>query len=149
MSKQGRHFSIREIVASGNVHSQEALRKALQKRGFRVTQATLSRDMKELGVARIATESGLRYGLQPPSEATILKPLVGQEVISIGANEAVVVVRTLPGCANTVGEYVDLLSHPEILGTVAGDNTLLVIPSSAKKTQLVLHILRNKLIEGA
>lgn len=149
MNKQSRQFAIREVIATGNVRNQEALRKSLQKRGFRVTQATLSRDMNELGVVRIPTGTGMRYGLQQASEATILKPLVGQEVVAIGANEAVVVVRTLPGCASTVGEYVDLLAHPEILGTVAGDNTLLVIPSSGRKTQHVMEILKNKLIEGA
>jgi transcriptional regulator of arginine metabolism len=58
-------------------------------------------------------------------------------------------VITLPGCANTVGEYIDIQKHADIIGTVAGDNTLLIVPASVKKTQQVLRFLTHTLIEGA
>ena len=80
---------------------------------------------------------------------TVLTPLVGAEVVSIDANESLIVVHTLPGCANTVGEYVDVRRYRDIIGTVAGDNTLLVVPSSMKKATQVLQFLKHTLIEGA
>ena len=77
-----------------------------------------------------------------------MKPVVGTQVLSIAANESLIVIKTLPACANIVGEFLDIQPHPEIIGTVAGDNTLLVIPSSKKKTAHVVQFLRDKLIEG-
>lgn len=148
MTRRERLFTIKEIVGREAVASQEELRRRLAKRGCRVTQATLSRDMKELGLFRVATPAGGRYALQPAGEMQVLRPLVGAEVIAIDSNEVMIVVRTLPGCASTVGEYIDVLRHQEILGTVAGDNTLLVIPATTRSTRAVEQFLKLKLIEG-
>jgi transcriptional regulator of arginine metabolism len=148
MTKQARLFAIREIIATKQIGSQDGLRRELKKRGCVVTQATLSRDMKELGVSRIASSTGGQYAMQVPGEVQALRPLVNAEVLSIEANEAMIVVHTLPGCANTVGEFIDVQRHPEVIGTVAGDNTLLIIPSSQRKTKQVLQFLKDKLIEG-
>ena len=148
MNKQGRMFAIREIIGTVGVRNQEELRRHLGKRGFRVTQATLSRDMRELGVGRLPSGDGNRYVLPAESEAQVLQPIVGAEVVSITASESLIIVRTLPGCANTVGEFIDVRPNPDIIGTVAGDNTLLVVPSSVKKTPDVLRYLKHTLIEG-
>lgn len=149
MTKNARHFAIKEILATRTITSQEDLRRELGKRGFRVTQATLSRDMKELGVSRIARNGTLQYSIPAASEAASLRPIVGAEVVGIDANEFLIVVHTLPGAAHTVGEYVDVQQSDDILGTVAGDNTLLVIPASATKTRQVATYLKHILIEGA
>ena len=148
MTKQARLFAIREIVATKQIGSQDGLRRELKKRGCNVTQATLSRDMKELGVSRIVSSAGGQYAMQVPVEVQALRPLVNAEVLSIDANEAMIVVHTLPGCANTVGEFIDVQKHPDVIGTVAGDNTLLIIPGSRRRTKTVLQFLKNKLIEG-
>ena len=149
MTKQARHFAIRDIINSRPIANQDELRLELRKRKCDVTQATLSRDLTELGVSRVVSADGPRYALQTgASEVHALKPVVGTQVISIRANEDVIVIKTLPGCANIVGEFLDLQPHPEIIGTVAGDNTLLVIPSSKTKTTHVVQFLKNKLIEG-
>jgi len=147
MTKQERQFAIKEILATAPIGSQDALRLELRRRGVRVTQATLSRDLKNLGVSRVAADGGVQYTLEPASEARILRPLVGAEILSISSNENLIVIRTLPGCANTVGEFIDVQKNPDIIGTVAGDNTLLVIPRSYKKTKQVVDFLRHKLIE--
>lgn len=149
MTKPGRQFLIREIITTRTVRNQEELRRELLRRGHRVTQATLSRDLRELGVSRTTTGDGIRYTMPPEAEVAILRPLVGAEVLSIQANESLIVIHTLPGCAGTVGEFIDVEAHPEIIGTVAGDNTVLVIPRSQKRTQDLLDHLRTKLIEGA
>ena len=146
--KHARQFAIRELIVSKPISSQDELRLELKKRGFGVTQATLSRDLKELGVGRVASAEGVHYVLQPAGEAQILRPLVGAQVLSISANESMIVVKTLPGSASVVGEYIDTLHDGIIIGTIAGDNTLLVIPESQKKTSQVLQILKEKLIEG-
>ncbi len=149
MSKHARQFAIREIISSMIVQSQDDLRIALKKRGFSTTQATLSRDMKELGVSRVMTGDKGRYVLAGnAAEAQILRPIVGSQVLSIKANESVIVVKTLPGCASAVGEFIDVDQHPGIIGTIAGDNTLLIIPQSRRQTHKVVEFLRTKLIEG-
>lgn len=148
MDKQSRHYTIREIIGVKPIASQDDLRRELRRRGCVVTQATLSRDMKDLGVVRMTTEEGSRYTLQPAAGSQALRPIVGAEVLAITANESMIVVRTLPGCANTVGEFIDMQKHEAILGTVAGDNTLLVIPVSQRQTKNVVEFLKNKLIRG-
>ena len=148
MSKNPRHFTIKEIIDTLPISNQDELRVELKKRGFKVTQATLSRDLRELGVGRVASGDGARYVLQPAAEVQMLRSLVGAEVLSISSNESMIVVRTLPGCANVVGEFLDAQKHPDIIGTLAGDNTLLVIPQSQKKTKQLLIFLKEKLIEG-
>ena len=105
MTKHARQFAIREIIGSTVVQSQDELRIALKKRGYDTTQATLSRDLKELGVSWVGGGEKGRYVLQPlTAEVDILRPLVGPQVLSIRANESVIVLKTLPGGANTVAE---------------------------------------------
>lgn len=147
MLKQSRHFAIKEIIATKQISNQDELRLELKKRGFRITQATLSRDLKELGVGRVAGETA-HYILQPQtSETQILRPLVGAQILSIAANESVIVVKTLPGSASVVGEFIDTLNSPDIIGTLAGDNTLMIIPRVHRKTPSVIKFLRDKLVE--
>lgn len=148
MDKQTRHYAIREIINARPIASQDDLRRELRRRGCVVTQATLSRDMKDLGVVRVTTDEGSRYTLQPGAGSQALRPIVGAEVLAITSNESLIVVHTLPGCANTVGEFVDMQKKGTILGTVAGDNTLLVIPASQRQTKNVVEFLKNKLIRG-
>src|SRR5207247_1340683 len=93
---------------------QDLLRLELKKRRCAVTQATLSRDLAELGVGRMTSAEGPRYVLQPgATEVQVLKPVVGTQVLSILSNENLIVVKTLPGCASIVGEFIDVQPHPE------------------------------------
>ncbi len=148
MDKQNRQFAIREVISGETIESQDDLRRELKKRGFSVTQATLSRDLREMGVARFSSGEKPYYSLQHESEADILRPVVGPQILSIQANECLITVRTLPGSASVVGEFLDTLNISEIMGTLAGDNTLLVIPHSVKKTNHLVQVLKSKLIEG-
>jgi transcriptional regulator of arginine metabolism len=124
------------------------LRRELRKRGCTVTQATLSRDLNELGAMWAPADDGGRYTFTASNSFPMLRPLVNAEVTGIDANESLIVVHTLPGCANTVGEFIDRERNPHVIGTVAGDNTLLVIPASTKQTKQVMQFLKSKLIEG-
>jgi len=146
MTKTERQTAIREILTGQTITSQEDLRIELGRRGYGVTQATLSRDMKELGVSRLAVGGVLQYALPMDPEAEALRPIVGAEVVGIDANESLIVIHTIPGAAHTEGEFVDLQQNRDIIGTVAGDNTLLVIPASMAKTQAVLAFL-NRILQ--
>ena len=148
MTKQARQFAIKEILAAHAVASQDDMRRELRKRGCDVTQATLSRDMQEMGIVRVPSANGSRYAISSSPEMQALRPLVGAEVVAINANESLIVVHTLPGCANTVGEFIDVQKNPDVIGTVAGDNTVLVIPQSQRKTSSVVNFLKRKLIEA-
>jgi transcriptional regulator of arginine metabolism len=147
MTKQSRHLALKQIISHQLVGTQEDLGKALKKAGFRVTQATLSRDLKELGVGRMNTADGMRYVLRTENEEEKLKAFIGYEVEGVDHNEALIVIKTLPGRAQGVAEIIDGLHHPSILGTIAGDNTIFVTPTSARKIPEVLKVLRSLMTE--
>jgi transcriptional regulator of arginine metabolism len=149
MTKQSRQFAIKEIIARQVVGSQEELRQLLEGEGFEVTQATLSRDMKEMGIARVNTADGMRYVLRPDGgEDHRLTTLLSYEIESIDANEAVIVIKTLPGRAQGVAEIIDSLHDLDVLGTIAGDNTIFVAPTSTKKIAGVVKRIRELVASG-
>lgn len=136
-------MSIKEIILHHHIGSQSELSKALRKAGYHVTQATLSRDLKELGVGRINTSEGVRYVLHAEGEEQKVKSFIGYEIDDISHNEALIVIRTLPGRAQGVAEIIDSLHHPAILGTLGGDNTIFVTPTSSRKIPKVIKMLRS------
>lgn len=129
-----RREAILEILGQRQVGSQDELVKLLRQRGIRATQATLSRDLRSLGVGRVPTPEGRRYVLPGPSRDVIdsrrrqieLETFV-QEVRIV---QMMVLVRTPPGNAHGVGRALDLLGWREVAGTLAGDDTVLVIAES-------------------
>jgi transcriptional regulator of arginine metabolism len=145
MEKQRRHLAIKQIITNRTINTQSELASAMRKEGFKTTQATLSRDMKELGIAWVYTPSGAKYMLNPEQEEERLTTLIGMEVEHIEANEVVVVVKTLPGRAQGVAEIIDHLRLPSVLGTLAGDNTVFILPRSIKKINATIQALRDVL----
>jgi transcriptional regulator of arginine metabolism len=146
MSKQQRQFAIRQIISQQTIGSQEELNEALRRAGFDATQATLSRDLKEMGVARIGTPDGARYIIHAESEENRLRSFLSYEIISIVANDSMIVVRTLPGRAQGVAELIDHLQIPEIIGTIAGDNTIFVAPAAGVSAANVAEKLREQVV---
>lgn len=147
MNKQSRHFTIKEIVTQKRVSSQEELCEELRKAGYEVTQATLSRDLRELGIVRVHTEGGARYTLLKEEQERKLGSFIGYEVDSISCNESLIVIKTLSGFASGVAEFIDSLHHPDILGTIAGDNTIFVTPISVRKTKAVMKYIKKTLMQ--
>jgi transcriptional regulator of arginine metabolism len=147
MNKVNRQIAIKQIVSEQPIGSQEELCDALHKSGFEITQATLSRDLKELGVVRVNTPEGLRYVLNPLNEERRLQSFIGYEVEQISANESLVVVKTLPGRAQGVAEIIDSLHNPLILGTLAGDNTIFITPTSVGNMDELVRVLRRLTME--
>jgi transcriptional regulator of arginine metabolism len=131
MNKYARQLKIKEILQQNIVSNQHDLLQLLRDSGLAVAQATLSRDCAELGIIR-SRKNG-RYKMLIPGDDDadrIIKGLVGIEVLSVNANETTIIIMTLPGRAHGVGSWLDQLKSPLILGTIAGDDTVLVIPSS-------------------
>jgi len=147
MNKPQRLFVIKELIQSQPIASQDELVLLLKKRGFDVTQATLSRDLAELGVARVHTGEGARYALSQSKEDQKITPIVLHEVVGIDHNEVMVVIKTLPGRASGVASYLDSIKHPQIIGTVAGDDTVFVTPASVKKISALEKTIKELLLE--
>jgi transcriptional regulator of arginine metabolism len=138
--KTERHTTILEIIGATDVASQEQLRELLASRGVRVTQATLSRDLHELGVARVPGETGVRYALPErlASDAIpSLETLLPQLFSSIDGVGEMIVLHTLASGAQPVSEAIDAAGWKEVLGTIAGENTILVVCRSAQARQEV------------
>lgn len=146
MSKLARQNLILEMVKDEPLPSQDELRRRLKKAGARVTQATLSRDIKELGLVKSAegyVAPGAISELAPP--APPLSHLLREFVIDIREAQNLVVVKTNPGSAQPVAAALDAASWPELVGTIAGDDTILLISSSAKSCQQLVKRIREQM----
>lgn len=117
----------------------------LKGEGVYITQATLSRDFADLGVVRTFGEYGVRYELSAEEAGIQISRLVGMEMLSVSSNENMVVIRTLAGRAQGVAHYIDRLNEKFILGTIGGDDTVLVIPDSAESIQKVVDFVKAKM----
>lgn len=146
MNKTLRQKKIRELVENNEVSGQQELLGLLDEAGIKVAQATLSRDFADMGIIRTRTSEG-NYRLVVPEESqeNIIRELVGMEVLSVAANETAIIISTLPGRAHGVGSFLDRLRNPDILGTIAGDDTVLVIPASVKKISSVKSYIQRSL----
>jgi transcriptional regulator of arginine metabolism len=146
MNKAIRQKKIRELIENNEVSGQQELLVLLEKAGFKVAQATLSRDFAEMGIIRTRNaEGGYRLVVPEETQEDIIKGLVGMEVLSVASNETSIIISTLPGRAHGVGSFLDRLRNPEILGTIAGDDTVLVIPATIKKISSVKSYIQRTL----
>lgn len=151
-TKAKRQQAILSLVARERLGSQEEIRARLSALGLEATQSTISRDVEELGLARIHDAGGTRYvvpgqaGPSPP--ATPLRHALAEFALSFvpGAGE-LLVIRTSPGAANALGEALDRASLPDVAGTIAGDDTILLVPREGATARSVEATLR-ELMEG-
>ena len=138
--KTERQAEILQLIDAHDVASQEHLKKLLRERGKLVTQATLSRDLRELGVVRVPGVDGARYAMpEAVTSDTIpaLESLLPQLFSSIDGVGELIVLHTLASGAQPVSEAIDAEGWREVLGTVAGENTILIICRSAQARQEV------------
>ena len=142
--KTERHAAILKLIGAQDVGSQEELRRLLSGRGFSATQATLSRDLRELGIVRVTGENGARYAL-PETIAGEAKPsletMLPQLFSSIDGVGELVVLHTLASGAQPISEAIDAMGWREVLGTIAGENTILLIcRSPAARQEVTLRL---------
>lgn len=144
--KARRQALIREIVDTQSIQTQEELAQALREHGMVVTQATVSRDIKEMHLLKVLAEDGsYRYATMDKEEqgtSDRLIRMLADSVVSMDSANNLIVIRTLPGSAHVAGEAVDSLRWSEVLGTIAGDNTILVIARSNEDVEPVLRRFR-------
>ena len=142
-SKLARQSKIKEIVSNSEVSSQEDLCRLLESNGFETTQATLSRDLHELGIVRIPSETGFKYVFHLEDNDIALKQLIGMEIINVLHNESAVIVKTMPGRAQGVAVYLDRIKESNIIGTVAGDDSIIIIPDSHKNVAKLVEKIKS------
>ncbi len=129
--KNSRHIKILEIITENIIETQDDLIEKLRESGFAVTQATISRDIKQLGLVKTATKSGGYQYTASKNEVsgneTKFKNIMKETVLSAQNAENIVVVKTYPGMANAAAAAMDALAGDEIVGSIAGDDTIFVV----------------------
>ncbi len=145
MVKEKRHMKIKEIVSQREIDTQEDLVKALEESGFPVTQATISRDIKELQLIKVVGSNG-RYKYAIPmgtSSVTFdtLRRKLMEVFMSIARANNLIVIKVLPGNAHSIGFMMDNIEIQGLLGTLAGDDTLLLICSDEEQAIHLEHWL--------
>ena len=147
--KNSRLEALRLIISSQQLGSQDELLNALQKEGFKLTQATLSRDLKQLKVAKAASMSG-NYVYVLPNETmykrisspnSIREMMTVPGFISINFSGNIGIIKTRPGYASSIAWNIDNSNIPEILGTIAGDDTIFIVIKEGIRHQTVIETL--------
>ncbi|MFC2948218.1 transcriptional regulator AhrC/ArgR [Virgibacillus sediminis] len=134
MSKVQRHIKIRELITEREIETQDELVDLLKELGYNVTQATVSRDIKELHLVKVPSRNG-NYKYSLPADQRFnplekLKRLIMDAFVKIDHASHFIVLNTLPGNAHAIGVLVDNLDWEEIMGTICGDDTCLIICKS-------------------
>lgn len=146
--KTNRQKKILEIIQSSNVETQDDLIMALSKEGFHVTQATVSRDIRELQLTKVLTSKGVYRYVAPKIETRPVgsgfNSALADSIIRVEYAMNLVVIHTYPGLANAVATGIDRLSIADALGCVAGDDTIFVATKSEQSARSIsekLHLM--------
>jgi transcriptional regulator of arginine metabolism len=142
ISKKARQGRILEIMRKHPVRSQEELASLLKRDGSEVTQSTLSRDIRELGLVKVRGSYRRSDEMQTSPPDDVIRRAMEQFVIRTGISGNIVMVRTSPGNAHSVGVVLDAAQWPEVLGTVAGDDTVFVLLRNGRSGRKVLGRIR-------
>ena len=132
--KTRRQNEILELIQNKDIETQEELAAELSRRGYHVTQATVSRDIKELHLSKVNNGRGGYSYRKPETRVNAVNErlirILRESLVSVNHAGQMIVVKTLSGSANVAGEAIDMLQWPEILGTIAGDNTIFIVVAS-------------------
>jgi transcriptional regulator of arginine metabolism len=143
ISKKARQGRILEIVRKASIRSQEELSAYLSGENVPVTQSTLSRDIRELGLIKVRGTYQPQGELLPGASDGNLRRTIGQFVISTAVSGNIVVIKTSPGNAHSVCVVIDAALWPEVVGTIAGDDTIFVLARDARYGKAVLSRIRD------
>lgn len=140
--KAKRHAMITKLVASQNIETQEELASILREQGYSVTQATVSRDIKELRLIKVLTPEGhYKYATVEKAEADLQERFIrmfSNSVLSVCAAGNLIVIKTITGSASAAAEAIDTLKWPDILGSIAGDNTIFIAIRDGKSAPEIM-----------
>ena len=141
--KNARQTAILSIIEKKDIETQEELAKELKALGIVVTQATVSRDIKELRLLKVlAADGGYKYATADKADHGLSDRFVRMfvdSVLNISFANNIIVIKTLSGSANVAAEAIDNMRWPEILGTMAGDNTILVVVRANGEAQQIVE----------
>lgn len=150
-NRNDRLLEIRRLIGTREISSQEELMRLLEKQGYELTQATLSRDLKYLKVAKMPDDrAGYVYILPDRNRAAGAKDLSGQSLsglVSVEFAQGMAILKTLPGHASSVAYTIDNLNAYEIAGTIAGDDTILLIPRDGVSRSDLINLLKLRIPE--
>ncbi len=148
--KAVRHSKILEIISNKEIETQDELVEELLAEGFNITQATVSRDIKDLRLTKVPDErGGYKYTSMDKATSGVtlkMRQLFLNSVMSINSANNIIVIKTLAGSASTIGVVVDALKHPAILGSVAGDDTIIIVVASNEQVEDVISRLKSMLV---
>jgi transcriptional regulator of arginine metabolism len=147
--KSKRHTKILEIIGSREIETQEELADALKKEGFDVTQATVSRDIKNLKLIKMQSSNGKsKYVVSTGEQKNIidrLSNILANTVLSVENVDKMVVIKTITGSAPITAEAIDNLESADIAGTVAGDNTIFILVRSIESAEDLVDKIRKRM----
>ena len=147
--KSRRHTKILEIIGSREIETQEELADALKEQGFEVTQATVSRDIKNLKLIKMQSSSGkAKYVVSTREQKNIvdrLSNILSNTVLSVENVDKMVVIKTITGSAPITAEAIDNLESADIAGTVAGDNTIFILVRTVKSAEELVAKIRKRM----
>lgn len=146
--KSGRQDAILEIISSEDIETQEQLTDKLMERGFSVTQATVSRDIKQLHLIKKTTETGkykyaLQSGIEDAKISVKYRSILKETIVSIRPAGNIVVVKTYNGMANAAAAAIDAIAGSLVVGTIAGDDTIFVATESDENVKLFIATVKN------
>ena len=150
MTRSNRQMKILDIISKHDIDTQEELVEYLKKEGFNITQATISRDIKDMGLIKTLASDGrhYKYAMQRTKEASVSDKFLSMfknTVLSIRSSHNLVVLKTEVGSAGPAAELIDKLNYEEVLGVIAGDNTIFVAIDSVENTNSVRDRLQELL----
>ncbi len=141
--KISRHSKILEIIENNLIETQEELAEQLKSRGVNVTQATVSRDIKELRLIKVLSDDGrYKYAAMKDQNTMLTERLLktfAETVLSIDYAGNIIVIKTFSGAANAAGEAIDALDIKEMVGSVAGDNTIFILVRNAENVPALIE----------
>lgn len=144
--KYSRHIKILEIIKNLEVETQEDLADLLKKSGFHVTQATVSRDIKELRLIKVLTQNKrYKYAAMQQQEHFLSDRLINlfkESVISIDYSGNIIVLKTLTGAANAAASAIDAINSTDIVGSIAGDDTIFLLVREDSKLSEVIDTFK-------
>lgn len=142
-SKIKRQNRIKEILKSRIIGSHDELVRILNEEGIKITQATLSRDFAELGVVKTFVDDKTRYVLNSDEWGKQISKLVGFEILGLDYNNILIVIKTIAGRAAGVAHYIDRQNIPDIMGSIGGVDTVIVIPKDPQKIPVIVDTIKS------
>lgn len=144
--KISRHSKILEIIENNTIETQEELAQHLKKKGINVTQATVSRDIKELRLIKVLSEKGkYKYSAIKEQSSMLSERLLktfSETVLSIDYSGNIIVIKTFSGAANAAAEAIDVFDEKDIIGTIAGDNTIFILVRNPDDVHPIIERLK-------